>query len=64
MYHRINGNSTEVIFRLTRKYDDVRYWFTTYGTLVGVWTGKNGIQYAVGHNVYGQTIVYKSGVQK
>lgn len=61
MTHRINRlNSNETLFRLSRKYDDVRYWFSAYGALVGVWTARNGVQYAVGHNIKGETIVYKA----
>lgn len=61
MTHKIRRmNSTETIFRLTRKHDDVRFWFNAYGSIVGVWTARNGQTYAVGHNPNGGTIVYKA----
>lgn len=60
--HRVhNLSSNETLFRRSQRCDDVRYWFSAYGALVGVWTARNGRQYAVGHNVQGQTIVYPTG---
>ena len=58
MNHKINMTPERALFLLSRKYDDVRFWFTIFGDLTGVWTGKNGRQYAVCKSRSGETIVY------
>jgi len=59
--HRLTMPSHEALGRLDRRYGtDVRYWFAAGGSLVGIWRGKNGRTYAVGHDMAGRTIVYRA----
>lgn len=45
--HEIRGTSTELLGRLNQK-RAIRYWFDAFGSLTGVWLGRNGKTYAVG----------------
>ncbi len=53
-------NSTNVLWRISKK-REVRYWFSAFGQLVGVWRSPTGKKYAVGHNPAGKVIVYRTG---
>lgn len=59
--HKIDMTPERALFLLSRRYDNVRYWFCTYGNLVGVWKAKNGKEYAIGMNPARQTIIYRTG---
>src|SRR5262245_8724283 len=49
MLHNINGQSAQLIYRLTRRHgpEFVRFWFDAYGHLTGVWQGHNRQTYAI-----------------
>ena len=59
MYHVINMTPAQVLFLATRRYLNVRFWFTTYGELTGIWTGVSGIEHKVCRRYDGKTVIYR-----
>lgn len=62
-YHVVTTGqrSDQVLAGIKWRERRVRFWFSSNGTLVGIWQSRLGKTYAVGHDRCGRVIVYRAG---
>lgn len=58
--HRVDIPSHSMFYMLRSRNRQFRYWLNNYGSLCGIWQGRNGHTYAVGHDPCGNTIVFRT----